>query len=146
MVRKEPSKTMKGCYDIRLIPPIRIRNGLPVTMQVKLIEQDYELILSKWTEQHISFYAPDEIINLWVSIDEHKSEWIRVKFFKKALEEKYRLRSENHKNSYIDLYANFSDEKAGWFVTFYVKTCFVNACSISDLAIYDTTNVSILIA
>lgn len=115
-------------------------------MQVMLIGQDYEFILGKGEEQHINFYSPDEIIQLSVSIDGYNNEWIPIKFLKKSYEKPYKLQSEYNKHSYIDLHTNFSDEKAGCFVTFYVKTCFINAWSMSDLAIYNTTNVSILIS
>jgi len=142
MVRKESHKTIKDCNDIHLIPPIRIRNGLPVTMHVQLSGQDYEFILDKGEEQHISFYSPEEVINLLVEIDGYHNESIPIKFLKKEYEKPYRLQSKDNKHSYINLYSNFSDEKAGCFVTFYVKTCFINASSINPLEIYNTSTVS----
>ena len=53
MVRKELNKTMKECYDIHLIPPIRIRNGLPVIMHFTLINSNYEFLLEKSEERHV---------------------------------------------------------------------------------------------
>mmetsp|Transcript_2048 Transcript_2048/g.2587 ORF Transcript_2048/g.2587 Transcript_2048/m.2587 type:complete len:83 (-) Transcript_2048:179-427(-) len=82
MVRKEHNKTLKDCYDIHLIPPIRIKNGLPVSMHVMLIGQNIEFIQEKGEEKHICFYSPDEIIQISVQIDGYDEEPIVVKFLK----------------------------------------------------------------
>jgi hypothetical protein len=122
MVRKEQNKTMKECFDIHLIPPIRIRNGLPVMMQLALKSQDLEFLLEKAEEKHISYYSPNEVIQIVLQLDGYEAEPMPIKFLKKSYETSIKLQSLNYKKSTLDLYANFSDEKAGCYITFYVKT------------------------
>lgn len=142
MIRKEQNKTLKDCYDIHLIPPIRVKNGLPVMLQLSLVGQDYEFLLEKAEEKHISFYSPDEMIQLEVKLDGYETEPLAIKFLKKSYEKSIRLQSTDNKSSYLNLYVNFTDDKAGCYVTFFAKTCFINACSI-PMSIYDTTKVKI---
>ena len=82
MVRKDQNKSLKDWYDIHLIPPIRIRNGLPVSMHVTLIGQNIEFIQEKGEEKHISFYSPDELIQISIHIDGFDEEPIVIKFLK----------------------------------------------------------------
>lgn len=142
MVRKEQNKTMKDCFDIHLIPPIRVRNGLPVMMQLSLVNQSYDFLLEKSEEKHVSFYSPEEIIQLTIKLDGYEAEPMPIKFLKKSYETKIKLISTSHSKTRLNLYANFSDDKAGCFITFYVKTCFINASSI-PLHIYDTSKVKL---
>lgn len=141
MVRKEQNKTLNNCFDVHLIPPIRIRNGLPVIINISLLGQDIEFLQDKAEEKHISFYSPEEVIQLSVKLDGYEKEPVAIKFLKKSYEKHIKLQSMDNKYSTLNLYANFSDEKAGCFITFYCKTCFINACSM-PLNIYNTTTVS----
>lgn len=141
MIRKEQNKTMKECFDIHLIPPIRVKNGLPVTMQLTLVGQDFEMLLEKAEERHISFYSPDEMIQLAVKLDGYEAEPLAIKFLKKSYEKSIKLQSIDNKHSNLHLYANFTDDKAGCYVTFFAKTCFINASS-CPLSIYNTSTVS----
>ena len=113
-------------------------------MHVSLVGQDYEFILDKSEEQHISFYSDDNVIQLEVQLDGYRKECIPIKFLKKAYEKSYKLSYEKITHPFLNLYSNFSDEKAGCYVTFYVKTCFVNASSIFPLDIYNTSTVSLV--
>ena len=122
MIRKEQNKTMKECFDIHLIPPIRIRNGLPVMLHFTLINNSLEFLLDKAEERHISFYSPDQVIQVAVQVDGYETEPMPIKFLKKSYETSIKLRSLSNKDSTLNLYANFSDEKSGCYITFYAKT------------------------
>lgn len=113
MVRKELNKTMRDCFDILLIPPIRIKNGLPVQMHISLPGQNIEFIQEKAEEKHISFYSPDEVIQLGVKLDGYNKELVAIKFLKKSYEKHIQLQSTDNKSSTLNLYANFSDDKSG---------------------------------
>lgn len=132
---------MRDCFDILLIPPIRIKNGLPVQMHISLPGQNIEFIQEKAEEKHISFYSPDEVIQLGVKLDGYNKELVAIKFLKKSYEKHIQLQSTDNKSSTLNLYANFSDDKSGCYITFYAKTCFINACS-TPLHIYNTSVVS----
>ena len=125
-----------------MIPPIRVRNGLPVMLQMSLVNQNYDFLLEKSEEKHISFYSPDEIIQVTIQLDGYEAEPMPIKFLKKSYETKIKLVSTVNNKTRLNLYANFSDKKAGCYITFYVKTCFINASSI-PLNVYDTSKVRI---
>ncbi|CAI2385812.1 unnamed protein product [Moneuplotes crassus] len=138
MVRKEINKTHQKCFDIHLIPPIRIKNGLPVKMTLKLLNIGEKYVLEKSEEKHLNYYSPDEIIQVSVKLEGYDEDPIQIKFLKKSYDTSFKLSALGSPSSVLNLYANFSDSKAGCFITFYVKTCFVNASSF-PLKIFDTT-------
>ena len=113
MVRKETNKTHEKCFDVHLIPPIRIKNGLPVKMTLKLLNIGEEYIMGKSEEKHINYYSPDEEIQVSVKLDGYDEDPIHIKFLKKSYEASTKLRALGSPSSVLYLYANFSDDKAG---------------------------------
>lgn len=51
-------------------------------MHVTLIGQNIEFIQEKGEEKHISFYSPDELIQISIHIDGFDEEPIVIKFLK----------------------------------------------------------------
>lgn len=96
-----------------MIPPIRIKNGLPVMLQIAITGKDFECLLEKSEEKHISFYSPENDIELLVKIDGYKQAALPVKFLKKSSEKYITLYSEDNRHSTLNLFINFSDNKAG---------------------------------
>jgi hypothetical protein len=82
-------------------------------MHVKVIGQEIEFLQEKAEEKHISFYSPEEVIQIVIKIDGYQREPIPIKFLKKSYEKSIKLQSSEYKNSSLNIYANFSDEKAG---------------------------------
>lgn len=113
MVRKEINKTHQKCFDIHLIPPIRIKNGLPVRMTLKLLNIDQKYVLEKSEEKHLNYYSADEIIQVSVKLEGYDEDPIQIKFLKKSYDISFKLRALGSPSSVLNLYANFSDSKAG---------------------------------
>ena len=110
-------------------------------MHFTLINTNQEFILEKSEERHLCFYSTENIIQVAVQLDGYETEPMPIKFLKKSYETSIKLKSLQNRNSTLNLYVNFSDEKSGCYITFYVKTCFINACSL-PLTFYNTTKVS----
>lgn len=82
-------------------------------IQLAVVGQNIQFLQEKAEEKHISFYSPDEVIQLVIKIDGYEKEPVPIKFLKKSYEKSIQLQSTEYKNSTLNLYANFSDEKAG---------------------------------
>lgn len=119
---------MTQCHDLHLLPPILVKNSLPVEIEVTVGENSARFWekLKKQEERHYSFYNESHSrFTIYVRLEGFEPQPVVLEFSEQNLEKSIKLKhSSNNRSLYIQ--AHFGSTRAGCDLTFYSKTCILN--------------------